>query len=121
MCSFRRILSRVFYVLYQLLHGHFLGLFENSDFLHHVSYKALVQVLRLFVCLKPGIDFHFYHFREFFSHLDLLSFEAIDVVSDAVLSFCNFCPQVDLLLASLQLFLLYPAIDCPKLCLHTLL
>lgn len=121
MCSLSWILCSVLYIFHKLKYCRFLTFSTLCNLLHNISDQTLVEILWFFVSLKSWINFHFNHFWKFFSYLNLLSFEIIDIVPNIVLSFCNFSSQIDFLLVSSELLLLNPAIDGSKLVFHALL
>mmetsp|Transcript_2287 Transcript_2287/g.2227 ORF Transcript_2287/g.2227 Transcript_2287/m.2227 type:complete len:430 (-) Transcript_2287:456-1745(-) len=119
--SLSRIVSSVFHVLCHLQKLLLALLFDDPNLFHHVFYQALDQSLCFSIRTKPRVYFHFDHFSQLLSHLDLLCLEIVNVIFDLVIDLGQIIPQVNLQLSPLQLFLLHPPIDGPNLNFETVL
>ena len=94
-----------------------LALFDRRDLVHHVSEQVLYKELCLFVTVHALVDLHPDHLTQLVRDLNLIVFEAIDLVADRVVDLGDFSTQVNFLLGPSHFFLTDPSVDTADLCL----
>ena len=114
--SFSGVLLCLFDFLENLADLTILALFDRCNLIHHVSEQVLDEQLCLFVTVHSLVDLHSNHLTQLVRDLNLIVFEAIDLVADRVVDLGDFGTQINFLLSPGHFFLANPSIDTANLC-----
>ena len=115
--SFSGVLLCLFDFFKDLADLTILTFFNRSYLIHHVSKQVLYKQLCLFITVHALVNLNPNHLAQLIGNLNLIVFEAIDLVADRVVNLGDFGTQVNFLLRPSHFFLTDPSVDTTNLCL----
>ena len=114
--SFSGVLLCLFDFFKDLADLTILTFFNRSYLIHHVSKQVLYKQLCLFITAHALVNLNPNHLAQLIGNLNLIVFEAIDLVADRVVNLGDFGTQVNFLLRPSHFLLTDPSVNTADLC-----